>query len=455
MSQQIVGDLRTLVTRRAGLKRRVALLVPDDALRSSLEQNGCTLLVDPASLDELTAFAPDVVVAFDGFASERAESFRGLAAAAPQAELVFSFANAASASLLLRSLLGTSPAASSSERDVRAWLASAGYVVRSRDVVVMPHVSVPLSADTEAALRQVFEQVNPDAAADRLLLVATRGVEASKPERTKGLTSVVVSAGDDTGALEGTVRSLAGQLRKPLELVVVSSRPELELDRALKAAKGRAGLELVVVGGAPGDALARTNAGLQQARGQYVCCVEAGELLEREHLSSLVKRLEDGTAAWALSSPPGAWSGRFELREWLERGAVHRSRYVVDRERVGSFPLQFADGVELGEAMVFCRLSALFPPSWVPGAPTVDSQRVVPSSPEALRVALQARPLRTLSTLDLRPPPPVDVAEALQASVSARSEVAGKLFSRGRELVERVRDAAEKAREAAKKDLER
>jgi len=45
----------------------------------------------------VTAFHPDVVVAFDGFAAEGAEGFRKLAQAAPGADLVFSFANASSA----------------------------------------------------------------------------------------------------------------------------------------------------------------------------------------------------------------------------------------------------------------------------------------------------------------------------------------------------------------------
>lgn len=452
MAQQIVGDLRTLVTRRAGLKRRVALLVPDEAMRASLEQNGCTVLVDPPSVESLAEFAPDVVVAFDGFASERAESFKRLASSVPQAELIFSFANSAAAGLLLRGLLGVTPSPASSERDVRSWLTSAGYVVRSRDVVVMPHVSVPLSADTEAALRQVFEQLNPEAAADRLLLVATRGIEASQADRTKGLTSVIVSAADDVGALEGTVRSIAGQLRKPLELIVVSPLPEFELDSAFRTVRGRAGLELVVKGGVVGDSLARTNVGLELARGQYVACVEAGELLERSHLSTLVKRLEEGTAAWALSGDVGT---RFELRAWLEAGAVHRSRYVVDRERIGSFAYLFAEGVELAEAMMFCRLAALFPPSWLPGPSTVDVTRVVKSEPAALREVLAARPLRTLSSIDLRAPEPVDLVEEVQTRVTARSETAGKWFVRGRELVDRVRDAAEKARISAKEELEK
>ncbi len=451
MSQH-AGDLRTLVARRAGLKRRVALLVADAALKDVLEKNGCTVLVDP-SLEELEQFDPQVVAAFDGFASERAESFKQLARVAPSAELVFSFANAASASLLLGSLLGATPAAALSEVDVKAWLASAGYVVTSRDVVVMPRVPLKLSADTEAALRQALEQLNPSAAGDRLLLSAKRGTEATAPDLVKGLTSVVISSGVDVGALEGTVRSVAGQLRRPLEILVVSQAPERELDRALKAARGRAEVQLTVVQGGA-EALARTNLGLAAARGQYVCMVEAGELLERTHVSSLVKQLEDNTAAWALA-PSKARGG---LRAWLESGAIHRGGYVLDRERLGTFPLSFAEGVELGEAMFFTRLWALFTPVMVAGAPTFDSQRVLASSPAALREVLKGRPLRTLSEIDLRDPPappPVDLAAEIETKLRARSEPAAKLFHRARELAARVQDAAVKARAAADEELKK
>ena len=452
---QTVGDLRTLVARRAGLRRRVALLAADASLAAALEQNGCTVLVDPESMEAMTAFHPDVVVAFDGFAADGAEGFSRLAQAAPGAELIFSFANASSASVLIRALLGVSPAPTSSERDVRTWLASAGFVVSARDVVVTPHTSSGLSADTEASLRQLFEQFNPDAAADRLLLVARRGAEASLPERTAGLTSVVLSGGDDEAALEGSIRSASGQLQTPLELLVVSTLSEQRLEVLSKSAKARTGLSLVLIPDAPADSLARTNFALARAHGQYVCCLEAGELLERSHLRSLVKRLEAGTEAWALSSPPFDVGRRFELKRWLDSGAVQRGRYLVDRARLGSFPFSFAEGLALGEAMLFCRLAALFPPAWSPEPPTLDSPRTVSSSSGALLEAMKGRPLRTLAALDvqLKDPPPVDVAEAIHERLAQKSELAGRVFEEARELVQRVREAAKKARADAKADL--
>lgn len=451
---QTVGDLRTLVTRRAGLRRKVALLAADAALSKALEQNGCTVLADPESLEAVSAFHPDVVVAFDGFAAEGAEGFKKLAQAAPGAELIFSFANASASSLLLQALLGVSPPPTASERDVRAWLTAAGFVVSARDVVVTPHQDSGLCADTEAALRQLFEQLNPDAVADRLLLVAKRGAEASAPERSPGLTSVILSAGDDEGALEGTVRSVAGQLQQPLELIVVSTLKDTRLDELARAAKGRAGLSVVLVGEAPTDPLARTNFGLTRAQGQFVCCLEAGELLERNHLSSLVRRLGTGTEAWALSSAPVELARKFELKRWLEAGAVQRGRYLVDRNRLGSFHFRFAEGLELGEAMFFCRLAALFAPAWTGEAPTLDSQRTVSSAPAALLAAMQGRPLRTLGSLDaeLKEPPPVDVVELVQERIAAKNETAGRLVGQARGLVERVREAAKKARAQAKEE---
>lgn len=451
-----VGDLRTLVTRRAGLRRRVALLAGDEGLRKALEQNGCTVLVDPESLEAISSFQPEVVVAFDGFLAEGAAGLTQLAQAAPGAELVLSFANASAASVLIRALVGVTPAPTASEADVRAWLRLSGFVVSGRDVVVTPHQASGLSADTEAALRQVLEQLNPDAAADRLLLVARRGAEASAPERTAGLVTVIVSGGDDAGALEGTVRSVAGQLQAPMELLVCSPLGEARLEELVQPVKGRAGLTVALFGEAAADSLERTNLALTQARGQYVCCLEAGELLERTHLSALVSRLEAGTEAWALSSPAAEVGRRFELKRWLEAGAVQRGRYLVDRERLATFPFSFATGVPLGEAMMFCRLAAVFPPAWSPAAPTLDSQRAVASSPAELVEAMKARPLRTLGTLEdqLREPPPVDVAEVLQERLAQKNEAAGKLFGRARELVERVREAAVKAREDAKAERE-
>ncbi len=457
-ASQTVGNLRTLVTRRAGVRRKVALLVPDAELVQALEHNQCTVLVDPPSLDELTAFGPDVVLAFDGFLSQGVSGLHAVTRAVPQAEVMVCFANSSSASLLIRSLQGLAPTPSSSETQVCSWLAEAGLVVKARDVVVTAHVNTALCADTEAALRQLFEQLNPDAAADRLLLVAKPGVDViSAKENIPGLTSVVVSALDDVTALEGTLRSLLGQLQRPLEVVVVSSLPQAQLEEAVARAKTTSGIEVQTRGQAPSDALAQTNIGLELARGQYVCAVEAGELLERAHLSALVSRLAQGTEAWALSSPPHEMGARFELKQWLDAGMVHRGRFVVDRSRLGTFPLRFAEGVEWAEAILFCRLAALFSPAWSAGPCTLDSERRVPSSSRALVQAMVGRPLRTVETLEaqLRELKPVELNEVLQQRMAQHSPTAGKLFGTAIKWSEHVRQAAQRARSTAKAALQK
>lgn len=454
--RQTVGDLRTLVARRVGVGKRVALLASDATLVKALEANQCTVLVDPEGRQAVLDFRPEVVVAFDGLLAEGARGLQGLRQLTGFAQLVLSFANASSATALLKALTGQGVLAAHSEKDVRAWLRAEGFVVASRDVVLSGHEQSSLSPDTEAALRQLFEQLNPDAAADRLLLVAKPGVQASPVEWTKGLTTALV-VGDDANALEGTVRSVCGQLQKPLELVVVSSLPEDALDEVCKQAKGRAGLTLHVYARERGDALAMTNRGLVRAQGQYVCCLEAGELLDRSHLSQLVKALEGGTVAWAVAQPSPPVSAPFRLRDWLDAGAVQRGRYVVDRSRLGAFALQLAEGVELAEAMLFTRLSSVFTPAVVGGLPTLDTPRKPKSERAPVREALSARALRTLVTVNegLLDEPRVSLGAELESRLGERNEALGRVFGQGRELVARVVDAARKAREAGAAARER
>ncbi|MCA3012055.1 MAG: glycosyltransferase family 2 protein [Myxococcaceae bacterium] len=462
MSAQTAADLRTLVTRRVGLAKRVAVLASDPALVRAIEANRCVVLADPSSLDELRAFHPQVVVAFDGFVLQGgAASLRDLAQAAGEAELVLSFANAASTSGLLLGLTGVTPPAALAEPEVRQWLASAGYVVRARDVVVTAHRPTGLSADTEAALRQLLEQVNPDAAADRLLLTAARGAAASRPDRTAGLVSVVISAGGDEGLLSGTLASLANQQRRPLELVVASTLASERLDAVLEKPKARAGVTVVGLPAASTDPLARTNAGLAAAQGQYLAFVEAGALLSPLHLASLVRRLEAGTQAWALSSssvaamPAPERPAVFSLATWLEAGWVSRLEWLLDTSRLGPFAVTFAEGTPGAEAALFARLALVFPPAWAPGAPSVERLAADGVDVAALLEATRGRPLRGLVTLrELldRPPPP-----ALEVLVKQRLEAVDPRLAVGLErvsgAVKRVRSAWREARQDAEREL--
>lgn len=462
MASQTAADLRTLVTRRVGLKRRVAVLASDLTLVRAIEANGCTVLVDPPSLDELRGFAPDVVVVFDGFLLQgRDDALRALSGACGSASLLISFANAASASALLQGLLGRSPPVALSEADVRQWLTGAGYVVEARDAVVTVPPPTSLSADTEAALRQLFEQVNADAAIDRLLLVAKRGIAASPPDRTPGLVSVIVSGGSSLPALTGTVSSLVNQHRRPLELVVVANLAPEALDEAVAKARTRSGVTVLVKTLASADAAARTNVGLGLAQGQYVAFAEAGELFEPLHLTGLVKRLEEGTSAWALGAsrvsgqPLAPRPAQFSLAAWLRAGWLGRSEWVIDRARLGAFALTFAEGVEGFEAIVFARLGLLFPPAWQAGAPTVERLTPMASTLEPLLEAMRSRPLRGLVPLKelLQESEPPALKSMLKERLAGVDPRLAHAFEVAAGAAKRTAEAWRTARAAAEKEL--
>lgn len=344
---QSAGDLRTLVIRRAGQGRRVALLSADAATAQAVQANGCTVLVDPESPEALAAFRPDVIVGFDAIAAPGA--FEMLAAAAPAAELAFSCANAGSAAALIGQLTGREAPRGVSEHQVHEWLRAAGYEVVHRDRVVTPFAPTGLALDAEAALRALLEQLNPEAAADRWLWVCRRAPPRPLALRTAGLLSAV--AFDGPGR-EVTLAALERQSQKPLEIV----------------------------------------ASVEEARGQYLALLMPGDTLSRDHYARLVQALQRGVSAWALESndPPLAA---------LERGAVDCCAYVIDRERVGPFTLTLPRGAPAAEAVLFARLAALFPAALVAGGPSFERARKAAPIAEALP-ALRSRPLRLLLGLE-------------------------------------------------------
>jgi hypothetical protein len=343
------ADLRTLAIRRAGTKRKVALLAADALLQSGIEANGCTVLVDPPDARALAAFDPDCVVGFDGLADGDGAAFARIAAAAPRAELVFSCANAGSASGLVRQLLGLQAARGLAEAQVRAWLSAARYDVVARDRVVVPFEASGLALDAEAALRALFEQLNAEAAADRWLWLARPARAQASSGRTPGLLSVVVFDGPGR---EHSLTALDRQSQKPLEVV----------------------------------------ASVEEARGQYLALLMPGDLPSRDHFARLVLALQRGVSAWALESqaPPHAM---------LARGDVDCCAYVIDRERVGSFLVTLPRGAPAAEAVLFARLLAIFPPALVAGGPSYERAARPAHISEALGV-LKARPLQLLVQLE-------------------------------------------------------
>jgi hypothetical protein len=78
---------------------------------------------------------------------------------------------------------------------------------------------------------------------------------------------------------------------------------------------------------------------------------------------------------------------------------------VLDRARLGPFPLTFAEGVAEAEPLFLARLSALFPAITVRGAPTVERPTPRPAfDARALAEAMKARPLRGIGPLVLAQP---------------------------------------------------
>ncbi|MBL8954968.1 MAG: hypothetical protein JNK82_29595 [Myxococcaceae bacterium] len=347
MNAQGAADLRTLVVRRAGQGRRVALLSPDAAIARAVEANGCTVLVDPDSPEAFAAFHPDVIVGFDALADPH--TLQLLARTVPGAELVFSCANAGSASSVIAQLLGRPAPRGQSERQLTEWLGTAGYDVVARDRVVVPFEAAGLALDAEASLRALLEQLNPEAAADRWLWVCRRGPPKPLPLRAAGLLSAVVFDGPGR---EVTLAALERQSQKPLE--VVSS--------------------------------------IEEARGQYLALVMPGDTLTRDHFARLVQALQRGVSAWALESNVAPLAA-------LEKGAVDCCAYVVDRERVGPFTLTLPRGAPAAEAVLFARLTALFPASLVAGGPSFERAHRPAPIGEAL-AALKSRPLRLLMGID-------------------------------------------------------
>ncbi len=409
---QTAADLRSLVARRVGARRKVVLLGSDNALLRALEANGCQVLADPESLPAVTAFEPQVVVAFDGFAraGEGAENFAALAQAAPDAELVFSFANAASASALLQALVGHPPPQALSEPEVRSWLRAAGFEVVSRDVVIGPHQPTGLAVDAEAQLRQLLEQLNPDAGAERLLLVARKKAGIPDVPREPGLVTVVVSATDALPALQSTLASLGRQPQRPMQVVVATSGLVVQAEPIIRSQAERGAFAAQMLSVASADFAVRTNQALARARGQYVAFFEAGDTVEPIHFRQLVGSLEQSTSAWIIArfkqpgvtQPDGLGGTRFHLATWLSAGITARCSLLLDRDRLGPFPLAFAEGVAEAEPLFIARLAALFPVATANGPASVErpTERT-PFDAHALSAAMRTRPLRAIGPLSL------------------------------------------------------
>jgi hypothetical protein len=438
-------DVRTLVARKAGLNKKVALLADDDALAQMLRGNGHTVLANPEEAQALESFDAELVVAFDGFLTD-AKALALVANVAPRAELLLCIHNAASATSLLSALCGREPSrkerSSSTLPELTQWLAQHGYSIHSQEPVVMPHQPLALSADTEAQLRQLFEQLNPQSAADRYVIHAKRQI-AHVPEIEAKLVSLVVADSADESALVGTLLSLSRQRLKPFEMVVVSNR---DLDDLWRPLKGRAHISLHQVEQKNSPSITKRespaalwNSGLAQARGQYVSLLEAGTLCEPNHFANLKAALESSTRAWSVAHHEGL------LGELLDSTAASSANWMVDVSLIGNFSFSMADS-DQAEAMLFLRLHALFAPVFVGGGANLPK----PPAPaqKTLLDVLTARPLQALRPVAwqlLKPSLETAVLDTLGLKMPRLVPAAKRGFSLAQRVERAFRDARAQA----------
>ncbi len=459
MASQISGDLRHVVARAVGQGARVVVLVADQALESLLRANGCQVSVDPPSLEALADAPPQVIVAFDGALRDGPKVLELIARAAPAARLVLSFGNAVSSTALLAALAEGHGGKGASLHEVTGWLNAAGYTIDAATPVVMPRERVPLAPELEASLRAVFEQLNAQAAVDRYVVSARRGVAQRPVEPEVGLLSVVIARGAE--APQGTLGSLGRQLVRGLELVYVTDEAAAVADAAMAPAKGRAGFTTVGVS-TPGvvDVHAQLNAGLERARGQYVALVRAGDLFEPTHLKGLRQALDDSTAAWAVVPSAAAPTGPFDVRRWVEAKEVRPAAWLLDRLRLGKLSLNLPAGVPQAELVLFLRLAALLSPAVVAGADTVSPGSAVDVALEPLEPMWRTRPWTSLvpfvRRLERPTEPPTPEPPRLSALLRERLEqvhpTAAKAFDVVHRTVRRVEWAAKQAQEDAAKE---
>jgi hypothetical protein len=431
------NDLRTLIARKSGLKKRVALLATDDALVSLLKNNGHEVLANPENQDAITHFDPQLIIGFDGLLSDE-NGLKLVSQSAPQAELILSFANAAASTEILAALCDSRAHNGFSKREVERRLAQNGYVNHSIESVVMPRESVPLSADTEAKLRQLFEQLNAQAAVERFVIHAKRGATPSRADTQKGVLSIVVCDSSDESALQGTLSSIARQMTKPMEVIVVSNR---NTDDAVRALKGRNQVTVHQMLTTLTSKHLQWNAGLKECTGQYVSFLEAGVLLDVNYFSKLKLALQNSTRAWAVAHV------EHSLPALLTSASVQSARCLFDVTALGQFSLSWADD-EAAEQMLFARVFSLFEPIFVPAC-SVDFP-FTPRTLDAVIGVLKERPLQELRPLLFRFSR-ASVEKVVLDSLKEKAPTLIPLAQRTLTLMKRVERAYVDARASAKK----
>lgn len=399
---------------------RVAVLGEDAVLADRLRQAGCEVLeaslraLGPAGegaqaasgvRESLSTFRPELVVLSETWteAGNPESVLRELAASVPNADLAIPFYNAASSTALVAALTGHESPRGFTEEQLQGWLTASGLKLRQRQVLQTAQLKSVLARDTERALRNLFQQLNPTSSAHQLLYWsrrATLGDEQVSRELVPGLLSVVMRnhSLERLKFLDHAIFALSCQDYQPLEIVIVSQCQDPQVVDALTALLekyrplGEFSFQVVHE---PADTDIRgrlVNKGIAAANGQYIAFLDDDDVIYPQHYAELIRTLKEGTQAWAVGRIRRAFfaSGpndelycrykdemvrgdSFDLAQLIHENYITCHAYVLDRTRVGNFQVSFAEEMSLHEDYTFLlRLCALFRPAFPPGVPSCE-----------------------------------------------------------------------------------
>lgn len=435
MVREAGGLLETFVLGRVRAGARVGLVGEARALAAALRERGCEVYEAPgAAWDAPPGFAPScVVLGADVAASLETSGLVALRASAPEAELLVALHNAGAASALLQTLLGTAPARPGlSEKLLLMRLREAGYRLTHRQARPCDPRTTALAHDAELALRSLLAQLVPTSLVDEGVYAAVPDV-AEHPTLVPGLLSVVLWCGTPVphALLDEALFSLACQEQHPLELLLAAPEgTDLSVARASLERYARLGTFTArEVLGAPGHVLIKA---VGQARGQYLSFLDTRCVVYPGHFAQLVRALEEGSAAWAVARAsrtelepaatglpyvrakiPFPLGERLELEHLLKAPALFLA-LVVDRTRVGSFPLAPEDPVDGRLPDLPVQLGALFEPVFVAGIASCEVRQEGSGAPEPLRPPADTWLLRTVAAWEER------VARTREEALNAR-----------------------------------
>ena len=398
--------LEAAIVREVRACARVVLLSDDPDVRRTLLAARCEVFPDgltastpdPATLDGLRRFDPDLIVATDLAAARPA--MRSLLDAAPRSRLFVALWNSSSSRWLLSLLRGTQPPESGvPDQQANEWFREWDLRIVRRDAETAAPTAT-FTPDLDARLSALFGQINASAGADRLYYLLERGASPRSLELDDRLLSVIIRnhSLSRLHLLDHAIFSLACQRYTPLEIVVVSQCYEEgvieELTALLEKHRAIGGYSFQVIHEPwKSDIRSRLlNIGLHKGRGRYVAFLDDDDVVYPQHYEQLVQALRDGEDAWAFSRARRAWmtclddgelfcTAKLDVfdRTEYDHGALISDNYitchsyVVDRKRLGPFPLSFPEAfVQLEDYVLLLHLLALYKPSFVAGPSTCE-----------------------------------------------------------------------------------